>query len=325
MPPKSMSRKLCHSSAAFTVVEPVPLCSYCKAIQFRFAHSEKGYLEALRIKVSERAGDDLTCSEGMRIGTYGIPGGGLATPSILEFLLDAINLNGVYAESKDSCSALPEHAWICDYPNSEYPSHYKGVQSAAVQAFAVKEKTSDLPKELTAKLRVTLGLEIACRIPASVSWFSVLECQLSRCPLFVRVCWLKAICGAWCTSWRLHTGANYRCVFGCDAEDKFSHYISCPVLWLFPSGHLGLREESLAVEARLCLVEPSLAKLRALAFVHTLYHSVMHDSGCFSSPGELKPAQTVQARASDMCRHVKHLCCERSFVQFDADLPMTVG
>ena len=140
-----------------------------------------------------------------------------------------------------------------------------------------------------------------------------------------RVCWLKAICGAWCTSRRLHTGANLPCVFGCDAADEFLHYIVCPVLWLFPSEHLGHRQESLAIEARLCLVEPSLAKLRALAFVHSLYHAVMHDSACFGSLGELKPAKTVQSRASDMCRHVKHFCCELNFAQTEADLPMTVG
>ena len=256
---------------------------------------------------------------------YGIPDGGFATPSILEFLLDAINLDGVYAEGKDSWSALPEHAWICDYPNSAYPSCYKGVQSAAIQAFSVKEKVRDLSQELAGKLCVTLGSELANRIPAPVVWFSSLECLLTRCPLFVRVCWLKAISGAWCTSRRLHTGANLPCVFGCDAADEFLHYIVCPVLWLFPGEHLGHREDSLAIEARLCLVEPSIAKLRALAFVHTLYHAVMHDSACFTSDSEVKPPRVVQARASDMCRHVRHVCSDANFELSGVDLPMTVG
>ena len=326
MPPNSMSRKLSHSIGFFTAIDPIPLSAYCEAIRFRLAHSEKDYLNVLLADVTSRAGDRLFLdSPPATWSKYGIPDGGFAIPSILEFLLDAINLDGVYSVSKASWSALPEHDWICDYPNSTYPFCYKGVQSAAIQAFSVKEKVRDLSQELMAKLCVTLGKELADRILAPVVWFSSLECQLTKCPLFIRVCWLKAISGAWCTSRRLHTGANLPCVFGCDAADEFMHYIVCPVLWLFPGEHLSHREDSLAIEARLCLVEPSIAKLRALAFVHTLYHAVMHDPACFISDSELKPPRIVQSRASDMCRHVKHLCSESNFDHSSVDLPMTVG
>jgi hypothetical protein len=104
-------------------------------------------------------------------------------------------------------------------------------------------------------------------------------------------------------------------------------HIVCPMLWLFPGEHLSHREDSLAIGARVCLVEPSIAKLRALAFVHALYHAVMHDSACFMSHSEVKPAQVVhvQSRASDMCRHVRHLVCESNFEQSCAELAMTVG
>ena len=74
MPPKSMSRELCHSVNFCAVVDPIPLSAYCKANLFRFAHSEKDYLLELQSEVREIVGDSLTLD---RMNKYDLLEGGL--------------------------------------------------------------------------------------------------------------------------------------------------------------------------------------------------------------------------------------------------------
>ena len=42
---------------------------------------------------------------------------------------------------------------------------------------------------------------------------------------------LKTLLGSWTTSARLHESFVRPCVFGCAAEDKWSHYLECIPLW----------------------------------------------------------------------------------------------
>ena len=70
---------------------------------------------------------------------------------------------------------------------------------------------------------------------------------------------------------------------------------------------LSLQENSFFVSERLCLLNPCMNKLALLAFCHTLHHAVCNDAGCFSAYGELLAPAIVQDRASQLCRHVKHL------------------
>ena len=97
-------------------------------------------------------------------------------------------------------------------------------------------------------------------------------------------------------------------IFGCaDAKDEFSHYLVCPILWQFAREFIIAEEPSLSIESRLCLVEPNIDKLRALAFVYSLYHACKNDPGCSSDDGSLLRPDIVQIRASELARAVRHL------------------
>ena len=163
----------------------------------------------------------------------------------------------------------------------------------------------ELDRALARKTAVSLGLEASRSIKLRTSWFTDLNRLLEVSCLFLRVCWLKAIAGAWCTSVRLHTAIQWPCIFGCDARDELVHYLVCPILWQFARETLRLPEPSLLIEARLALVEPSIDKLRALAFVHTLYHSCRNDPGCVDPEGHICTPERVQYRASQLCRSVR--------------------
>jgi len=309
MPPNSMSRKLCHSLGFCTVIEPIPLASYCAAILFRFAHSEKEYLLNLQKDAVALVGDSLALG---RTNAHGIPEGGLACPPILCALLDAIHLDGPLKQVRSICASNPAHNWILSFPERPLPSNSRGLQSAVLDIFKVKDRVSDFTKEMSHKATVTLGHDWAASIHLLPSWFHDLEKLLLSVPLFLRVCWLKTIAGAWCTSIRLHTNSGWPCIFGCvDAKDELRHYLVCPILWQFPRESLHICEPSLLVESRLCMFEPSLDKLKVLAFCHALYHACRNDQGCINSDGGINPAIIVQQRASDLCRYVRHLVsCE---------------
>ena len=165
-----------------------------------------------------------------------------------------------------------------------------------------------MDRTLAQKATVSLGLETACSIRLQTSWFSDLNKLLELSCIFLRVCCLKAIAGAWCTSVRLHTAIQWPCIYGCNAaRDELKHYLICPVLWQFARETLRIPEPSLSIESRLALVEPSIGKLRVLAFVHSLYHACRNDPGCVDSVGNILSADRVQLRASQLCRSVRHL------------------
>ena len=49
---------------------------------------------------------------------------------------------------------------------------------------------------------------------------------------FHSTCWLKTVCNAWTTSYRMHEEVFLSCVFGCVShKDKLEHYLECSVLW----------------------------------------------------------------------------------------------
>ncbi len=88
--------------------------------------------------------------------------------------------------------------------------------------------------------------------------------------------------------------------------DEIRHYLICPVLWQFGRETLNLRELSIDVESRLCLLNPSADKLRLLAFVHCLYHHIRNDSGCIHD-GEPASSNVVQYRARALAQDCKFL------------------
>ena len=104
-----------------------------------------------------------------------------------------------------------------------------------------------------------------------IDWFGPLSAQLGLVSIFLRMCWLKTITGGWCTSVRFQTVQNRGCVFGCtDVRDELSHYLRCPILWQFACEAPHIREESISMLYRICLIDPSLSKFKTLAFRHAL-------------------------------------------------------
>ena len=81
-------------------------------------------------------------------------------------------------------------------------------------------------------------------------------------------------------------GNPWNCIFGCaDSRDEVVHYLSCPMLWDFAREALKIQEDSIFIGSRLCLVEPSMAKLKLIAFVHSLYHALENDPNCMGQDG----------------------------------------
>ena len=99
-------------------------------------------------------------------------------------------------------------------------------------------------------------------------------------PSFLKVCWLKAISGAWCLTVRMCvvSACSWQCIFGCtDAEDVPTHYIEWAGLSQFAREALRLQEDSIFLQSQVGIAEPSIRKLRRLAFAHYLYHSFKNE------------------------------------------------
>ena len=130
--------------------------------------------------------------------------------------------------------------------------------------------------------------------------------MIDPAPLFLKVCWLKAVCGAWCTTSRMSSICRWQCIFGCaDSRDEFIHYLCCPALWQFARETLRIQEDSVMSESRLCLVSPTRSKLRLLAFVHTLYHTLKNDPRCVKPNGMPVNSNLMQRTATEVCRSIK--------------------
>ena len=157
-------------------------------------------------------------------------------------LMNALNLCGPYRCVRSICQREPKHLWLTNYPNSDIPAGFRGLQSAALEVLAFPERVQCFSQVLAKKAAVTLGLEIASSFQMRVNWYQDLEKLLQVLPLYLRMCWLKAIAGAWCTSHRLHSQPLLACIFGCDAKDEFRHYLACPILWQFPREFLDCPE-----------------------------------------------------------------------------------
>ena len=149
--------------------------------------------------------------------------------------------------------------------------------------------------------------ELSEQIRMRPDWFRQLQCVLSGCKVFLRICWLKTISNAWCTTHRMHESVLWPCVFGCnDAKDEMLHYLVCPVLWQIATEKLG-PEDSFSIGSRLGLCVPTVHKLQRLAFVHAIYHACKNDCLCTKADGTLVDPRTVQCRAAEFSRTVIHL------------------
>ena len=126
MPAKCMSRKLCHSIAFCTEVDPISLTAYCFANMLRFANSEKDYLSELHNSVlinHSRGGPRLdgtplasVNSPAFSNNLLDVPSGGISDPPILVSLIHAIKLSGIFSTFKDNCRIDRSRSWLVNYP-----------------------------------------------------------------------------------------------------------------------------------------------------------------------------------------------------------------
>jgi len=158
-------------------------------------------------------------------------------------------------------------------PNSP-PSN---LQSDILKMLGQDRNVEPLETLLARKAVTTFGAQFALNTHMRPDWFLLLKEVLADSKAFLRVCWLASIAGAWCTTHRMNEGVKWPCIFGCNAQDKLCHYLTCFVLWHFATSLLGAGN-AIFVADRLCLREPSVQKLRTLASVHLIYHSCKNDS-----------------------------------------------
>ena len=160
MPSNSMDRKLCHSIAFCSEVDPIPLNAYFTANLLRFAHSERDYLQQLHARVVGLMGDNIPLVSFTNPtyvhNLFDMPLGGLSDPPIIVNLLNAINLAGPFAAFRSGCIPDPSTKWIVSYPSTPFPSNFKSFQSAAMSALTSGLKCKDLAAHLYIKLAVTL-------------------------------------------------------------------------------------------------------------------------------------------------------------------------
>ena len=138
------------------------------------------------------------------------------------------------------------------------------------------------------------------------NWFVNLLPVLSSVNPFVRICWLRTMCGGWTTSIRMHQEVAFECCFfGCvHCEDCLSHYLSCPYLWSLARESSSVSELDPSVSARLSLTNPHKDQLILFSFCHSLYHMCINDKDC----RELHFAHrwpTLQRRALSFGRQIR--------------------
>ena len=192
MPPNSMTWKLCRNISFCFVVEPIPIDVYCAACLSRFAQSEREYLLQLWQMIEHRVMDILPLTE---LGGYQLPFGSISSPPILQSLLGALDFQGVLSLIPAVCRNNDAHSWILDFPVTPMPSRKGGIQSAVLEILKEGYTAVDLPLLVAQKAVVTLGNEYACGINMQINWFHDLRAVLQQCGMFLRMCWLKAICG----------------------------------------------------------------------------------------------------------------------------------
>ena len=97
----------------------------------------------------------------------------------------------------------PNRSWIADYPVVDFPASFASFQSAALSFLKFGYTVQDMSIALNQKLGVTLAslFEDDDDWPSiPQSWFNMAFNDIFvQLPLFLRMCWLEAIAGSWCT------------------------------------------------------------------------------------------------------------------------------
>jgi len=296
----------------------------------RFAHSEREYLLKLhsdyitRIRQVHPREDEVPLRsvdapnlQNNLINLIDVPFGGISDPPILVNLIHAIHLSGPFSQFRVQCGE-PTHiegrtdfGQILTNPFAvivPFPAQLKTFQSAALSVLSVDCKVVSLADELHKKLKVTFDYSAPYDLPAAANWWPDCHSVLLSVSPYLKTCWLKTIGGGWCTGTRLSTARERPCIFGCpDTRDEMCHYLACPILWQLAFETLGIEEESIFFLNRICVISPTPDKLKALAFCHSLYHSIANDPECISVTGMPFNSARVQRRASEVCGFSLHM------------------
>ena len=277
------SRKLTTSIGFCSGISPRPINSYCASVRYRFAVSEAPSLEQLRADIYGYLGGFAALNSFALV----LPHGGIDSTCILQALHDALALQGPLNGIREITNRVQEHQRIQSYPISPMPSSYKGIQIAILKILSIDEScVSDLSSFLFDKCLTTFLSDIRGIVNNQSDWVPKVEELCKGVNSFLRICWLKAIGGAWTTITRMHESIKWPCVFGCiDCQDEIRHYMQCHVLWQLAREALKLSEEYFSLGHRLCFIECSLDMLRLLAFSHLLYHSLKNDIECVNASG----------------------------------------
>lgn len=249
----------------------------------------------------------LSCIDtpGILNNSLDVPHGGISDPPILVSLMHALKLSGPFSIFKDNCRKDPRRAWIVDYPAVDFPRPYKSFQSAVLAALTVENSVGSLSATLHEKAKITLLPLAPFDMP--FNWFEGLHIELLKEAPYIKTCWLRTVCGAWCTSARLAAPQSRECIFGCSGcRDELTHYLICPILWQFARVTLRISEESCGFLSRVGIIQPTSDKFKLLAFCHALYHCCVNDNACMKENGQPRSSQTVQSAASELCNFCKH-------------------
>ena len=178
----------------------IPISAYCASVRYRFAVSESTYLRELRQSFFDMLGTDAPLS---RLANR-LPNGSIDSPSILQCLLDALDFQGPL-QVVNTLDISSPHYWLRNYPVSPMPPGVKGIRSAVLKILSLEQTcVSDLDIILARKSLVTLGPELCGSIVPQARWFEKLQILSSGTNSYLRMCWLKAIGGAWTTTCRMH-------------------------------------------------------------------------------------------------------------------------
>lgn len=303
IPGNSLSRQLTNNVVFCSSIRPMPLSSYCASVRYRFAVNEAAYLEQLTGNIFDFVGDSAARD------SFGLvlPDGGIESTCILQSLHDALALRGPLNSIREIADRVPEHAWLLSYPVSPMPSCYKGIQSASCKILSLDESYADLSKSLYDKFRIAFPLDVFGVISMQADWFPKLEELFKITNCFLRMCWLKAIAGAWTTTRRMPEVTKWPCIFGClDCSDEIRHYLQCP----------SISEHHFCLWHRLCFIDCSVDKLLLLAYSHLLYHALKSDRECVQCNGQIKSSQFLQQKSSNLVKALRPLCLQSPLPDF---------
>lgn len=114
---------------------------------------------------------------------------------------------------------------------------------------------------------------------------------------------LKTWTNGWATSHRFHEANLLKCIFGCrqSCPDSLTHYLWCPRLWapIFQrSVQIGESIASDTLLERLCIVSPTLTRIRSLVCAFLSYHALRLDYS-----GRVGDAQNSQDFSEVLDKH----------------------